>query len=160
MTTRVGFSTSPTNILSRIIRWFTKSRVSHAFLVYKDSDFDRDMVMEATLGGFKIVPFDKFSQSTTVIALFDPKHSLDVGLNKAVDLLGEDYDYTGLFGMMFVLFGRWLKRKWRNPWSSSKSMFCSEAVARVMRWSLYPGTEEMEMEDTTPEDLLEFFEKE
>lgn len=158
--TRVGFSTSTTNILSRVIRWFTKSRVSHAFLVYYDQDWSRDMVLEATLGGFKVVPFDKFRQSTTVVAVFEPKHSVEAGLKEAVEWLGTDYDYTGLFGMIFVVMGRWFRLKWRNPWASSKAMFCSEAVARVLRGAGYPNTETMVIEETTPEDLLVFFEKE
>ena len=66
----------------------------------------------------------------------------------------------GLFGMIWVELGRWLKRKWKNPWRSSKTMFCSEAVARVMVDSEYPGTKGWDVQSIDPEMLIEFFEKE
>ena len=39
-------------------------------------------------------------------------------------------------------------------------MFCSEAIARVMKESNYPGTEDWDPESIDPEILIEFFEKE
>jgi hypothetical protein len=118
------------------------------------------MVMEATEGGFRIVPLDKFSQQNFVVAVFTPKYSIEMGLKASVDWLGEHFDYAGLVGMAFVSLGRWLRRKWNNPWASSKAMFCSEAVVRVLQASNYPGAEGMLPTNTSPEDLLEFFHKE
>ena len=158
MTTRVAFSTDKNSWISKIIRWFTNSRVSHTFLVYYDQDFVRDMVMEATEGGFRVVPFSKYESQ--VVSIFVPKQSIEVGLVKAVDWLGEHYDYEGLIGMIWVEFGRWLKRKWHNPLHASDSMFCSEAVVRILQWSAYPGSDQFEPCSTDPEMLLKFFEKE
>lgn len=158
MSNRVGFSTSKTNLISRIIRWFTKGRTSHTFVVYWDTDFERDMIMEATEGGFKITPFSRYEKS--LVAIFVPKYPIDVGLKKAVDWLGEGYDYEGLFGMAWVELGRWLKRKWHNPLHNSKTMFCSEAVVRILQDSSYPGADKFDPASTDPEMLLEFFEKE
>jgi hypothetical protein len=156
MSTRIAFSTSKESIVSKIIRWFTKSRTSHCFLVYYDLDFDRDMVMESTEGGYKITPFSKYESS--LVAIFEPKQSIDVGLKKSVDWLEEDYDYSGLIGMAWVCLGKFLKRKWNNPFCSSKSMFCSEAVVKVLQLSNYPGSEQFDASSTSPEDLLKFFE--
>jgi len=158
MSTRIGFTTSKTSWISRIIRWFTAGRSSHTFVVYHDVDFERDMIMEATEGGFKITPFSRYESS--LVAIFTPKYSIEVGLRKSVDWLGEGYDYAGLFGMAWVELGRWLKRKWRNPWRDSKTMFCSEAVARIMIDSDYPGTKGWDPQSIDPEMLLDFFEKE
>jgi hypothetical protein len=157
MSTRVGFSTSKTSWVSAIIRWFTGGKSSHVFLVYWDVDFERDMVMEATQGGFKITPF---SHHGGLVKVVTPKFPVEVGLRKAVDWLGEEYDYAGLLGMAWVELGRWLRRKWRNPWRSAKAMFCSEAVARVMQESSYPGTENWDPQSIDPEMLLAFFLKE
>ena len=158
MVTRVGFSTSKKSWVSRIIRWFTKSKTSHTFLVYYDQDWSRDMIMESTEGGYKISPYSKYESE--VVAVFTPKQSIEVGLAKSVDWLGEAYDYTGLIGMMWVEFGRWIKRKWHNPLHSSNAMFCSEAVVRVLQDSNYPGADQFDPTSTDPEMLLEFFEKE
>ena len=158
MTTRIGFSTNKTNWISRIIRWFTKGEASHCFLIYYDDEFERDMVMEATEGGFKITPFSKYQ--TEVVAVFMPKQSIEIGVKKAVDWLEESYDYTGLFGMIWVCFGKWLKRKWNNPLHSANTMFCSEAVVKVLQLSNYPRADQFDASSTSPEDLLEFFQKE
>lgn len=161
MSTRIGFSTSKTSWISRVIRWFTRSTVSHSFIVYYDEEWKRDMKMESEggMGGsIRIVTFNPDSPS--IVKLVTPKHSIEVGMNKMVDHLGDLYDYTGLFGMAWVEIGRWLKKKWKNPWASSKAMFCSEMVARVLVDSNYPGAEKLIPEDTDPQDLINFFESE
>ena len=158
--TRVGFSTQPKNIFSRMIRWFTKAPCSHAFLVYYDHDFEQDYVMEATEGGFRIVPLNKFVLKNHIVAIIQPKFPIDAGLKEAATWLGEHYDYLGLIGMTVVAVGRWLKRKWNNPLASPRSMFCSEAVTRVLKNVNYPGMVTFEPSTTEPADLLEFFKKE
>ena len=156
--TRVMFTTSKTSWISKIIRWFSAGRTSHTGFVYYDQDWSRDMVMEATQGGYRIVPFEHYTNS--LVAIFTPKHPIEVGLAKSVDWLGQGYDYKGLIGMAWVELGRWLKRKWKNPLQSSNSMFCSEAVVRVLQGSAYPGAESFDPGSTDPETLLKFFEQE
>jgi len=160
---RVGFSTTNA-LLSRLIRRLTRSRASHAFLVYRDVDFERDMVMEAVGNGFRIVPYDGFRRHNTVVAEFTPAHPVDRGLRRAVDWLGAAYDARGLLGMALVLVVRWLRLRsrsvrLRNPLAASRALFCSEAVARACLWSGYPAFD-LDPESTTPQDLLEFFEDE
>lgn len=155
---RVGFSTSKHNPLSKLIRWFTRSTVSHAFLIYWDTDWQRDMVMEATSGGVRIVPIEHYEKQ--IVCVFTPKHPLDAGLAKAVDWLGEHFDYSGLVGMVWVRIGRWLGRKWRNPLRSAHGMFCSEFVSRTMVAVPYPGTGQWDPQSIDPQALVEFFSKE
>lgn len=155
--TRIGFSTTQA-LLSRVIRFFTRSPVSHAFLVYRDVDFEREMVMEAVGAGFRIVPLDRFEKHNTVVRIFTPRHPIDEGLRAAVDWLGESYDSGGLLGMALLLLARSLKLrlKRRNVLASSRSLFCSEAVARACRASRYPGFR-LDPETTSPQDLFAFF---
>ena len=140
MNDRVGFSTGK-SLLSRIIRWLTQSSVSHAWLLYFDVDFGCDMVLESTLEGVRIIPYDVFKKNNIIVKVAIPSCNLKQGLAKAGSILGEHYDFTGLFGMLWVLFGRWFKKKWQNPLDNAHSLFCSEFVARVLWWSSYPGTE-------------------
>ena len=155
MNDRIGFSTG-TRMLSRIIRWFSRSSVSHAWLLYWDVDFNRDMVLESTLEGVRIIPFDVFQKHNKIIKVFTPSFSLKVGWAKVGEHLGECYDFTGLLGMIFVILGRWFKRRWRNPWNSTKGLFCSEFVASVLQWSQAPNTEYWDPSIMTPEDLYEY----
>jgi len=156
--TRVGFSTTK-NVTSRIIRWFTKSRASHAWLLYHDWDWEMDLVMEATEGGFKLTSFERFKGENEIVRIFEPKYPVDPGVKKLAAKLGEGYDYLGLFGMVINVVGRWLKRKWKNPWASADKVFCSEAVAEALKLAEYPGFN-LDPTVTEPEDLLEFFEQE
>jgi hypothetical protein len=159
MSTRIGFSTNKTSWISRIIRWFTKSTVSHTFIIYYDVEWEQDMVMESE-GGFggsvRIVRFNP--ECNSIVKIVEPKYSIEVGMRKMVDKLGEVYDYSGLFGMAWVMLGRWLRKKWHNPMHNSKALFCSELVAEVLKDSSYPGSSILDPATTTPEDLLIFFE--
>ncbi len=155
---RIGFSTTDA-LFSRIIRWMTRSRVSHAFLVYSDVDFDREMVMEAVGAGFRIVPLDKFAKHNRIVDVVTPRHPIDEGLKAAVDWLGEGYDTRGLLGMGLLLLSRALRRRTRrvrNLLASPRALFCSEAVARACLACRYPGFDR-DPETTTPQDLYAFF---
>jgi hypothetical protein len=155
---RVGFSTRTRNLMSRAIRWLTGSKASHAWLLVEDTFFGIDMVMEATEVGFRLIPFDNFkAEGNDIVALLEAPYPLDEGVHAAARWIGERYDFAGLLGSAFVLLGRWLRKKWRNPMASSRSMFCSEAVVRVMQAAGYPGSESFDPEATTPQDLLDFF---
>jgi hypothetical protein len=156
MNDRVGFSTTKA-WLSRLIRWFTDASVSHAWILYFDLDFGREMVLEATLEGVRIIPYEVFQQHNTIIKVCIPSHSLKQGFAKVGETLGAAYDFGGLFGMLWVLFGRWCKKKLKNPWNRTQAMFCSEFVAQVLRWSYYPGTEYWTPAEMSPQDLYAFF---
>lgn len=161
MTTKIGFSTPKHfNPVSWVVRMFTKSRASHAFFVYHDVDFDMQMVMEAHELGFRLTPYDHFTRHNKIVKLVQPKNSIDVGLRIVANrYLGSMYDYAGLIGMMVVLVGRWFHRKLRNPFRGSKYVFCSESVILAMKSS--PGYERLTVDpDSSPEDLLKYFEAE
>lgn len=158
MTIRVGFSTPKYfNPVSWVVRRFTGSKASHAFFVYHDTDFDMDMVMEAHELGFRLTPFEHFSKHNKIVALVTPKNPIDIGTKKiAQRYLGSMYDYAGLVGMAVVMVGRFLKRKWQNPWRGSRYVYCSEAVILAMLAS--PGYEVLGIEsDDDPQDLLNYF---
>jgi len=153
---QIGFSTG-TGLVSRIIRWFTRSTVSHAWILYFDQEFGCDCILEATAEGFRIQSFEKFRSENRIIATFTPKIVLTPGFKSMAAWLGAYYDFGGLFGMAWVLLGRWLRRRWRNPLASSRTMFCSEAVARLCFAAGYRGDIFEQPENTSPQDLYEFF---
>jgi hypothetical protein len=154
---RVGFSTPKRfNPVSWVIRRLTGSRVSHAFLVYRSRDFGEELVIEAHELGFRLLRFKQFQKDNRLVALVEPKVSLDAGLPVVARWIGTTYDYLGLLGTAVVLVGRWLERKWKNPATSAKAVFCSESVVRVMQAVDYPGASKLVPDATTPQDLLDF----
>jgi len=153
---KIGFSTSKTNPLSGLIRWVTKSQYSHCFLIVEDAFFGVDMALEADQYGFRLVPLEQFAKQHDIRLVVSPVVPIDDGVKKAATWLGESYDFTGLFGMVFVMLARCLGRKWRNPLRAAHTMFCSEAIVYVLQAANYPGAAELEPADTSPEDLAEF----
>ena len=157
---RVGFSTQLKNPLSRLIRYCTGSKASHAWLLVEDTFFGLEMVMEATETGFRLVPYANFkAEGNDIVAVLEPPYSLDLGVHEAARWLGRRYDFAGLLGSFFVILGRWLRRKWRNPLASPRAMFCSEAVVEVLQAAKYPDSSALDPASTTPQDLLDFFTK-
>jgi hypothetical protein len=158
---RVGFSTPKHfNPVSWLVRKFTGSRASHAFFIYHDADWDAEMVMEAHEVGFRLVPLAKFEKLNRLVKVVSPKYPIDEGTKKvALQYVGSRYDFEGLIGMVVVMVGRWLKKKWQNPFRSAKNVFCSEAVIRAMLGSPGYATGLPLAPESSPEDLLVYFEK-
>lgn len=158
---QVGFSTPRAfNPVSWVVRKFTGSRASHAFFVYFDVDFEMDVVLEAHELGFRLMPRKQFERYNRVVKLVTPRHPIDAGLKVVAQrYLGSMYDFAGLLGMAVVMVGRWLRRKWKNPFRGAKSVYCSEAVILAMKAS--PGYAELRLaSDSSPQDLLDWFERE
>lgn len=154
---RVGFSTDRKSWLSGLIRKLTKSQASHTWLLYKDLDWAEDIVMDAHWSGWRLIPFSDFQKQNDIVKVVEIKHDLDPGMKLTLRWFGTNYDYAGLFKMAFVMFGRWLGRKVKNPGQSARSVFCSEAIVRVLQASKYPKSETLIPEETSPQDLLNFF---
>ena len=149
-----GFSTSRA-WYSRLIRWATKSKCSHTFLLV-NVEGELLVFQEGPLG-YGVRSFEAFKTENEVVDLVPPKHSILEGFRKSLVELGQPYAYVQLVGFGLVLLARTLG--WHlshNPFSSKRSTFCSERGARVLQDSGYPGSERLEPSMTSPEDLLEF----
>ena len=155
--TRIGFSTPKRyNPLSALIRRVTDSETSHTWFLYYDEDFKMDVVMESHLTGFRLIPFSAFEKHHRVVSITCPEVDLDGALAKMAMWVGSNYDFMGLLGVGFTRLGRFLKHKWKNPFSGSKYMFCSEACVRVLQWAGFPKADELNPDSTSPQDLLDF----
>jgi len=155
----IGFSTS-NHLLSKAIRKLTASRVSHAFLIFDDTALGGRLIAEASLGGFRLVTAEHFARDNVIVQEIAPQIPLERGLHDAYDWLGvKRYNYLGLLGNLLVLLGRRLRRSWHNPFHGHKSLFCSEAIVRILQESKYPGSDQLIPWDTTPQDLLEFLKR-
>jgi len=151
---RVGFSTSNA-WYSRVIRWFTKAQCSHAFLISQALGVTVG-IEEGTFGyGIRTLSNMETSGSTIVQVLEAPV-VLDDAVAQSFAWLGSRYDYQGLLGMSWVVLMRWLGKKVKNPLASSRSMFCSESVTRVLQLAKYPGADRLDPSATDPETLRKF----
>lgn len=158
----IGFSTRKSNPLSMLIRKVTKSKCSHAWLMYRDSFFnDRYMVLEATEWGVRVIDAEIFWSRNLVVAVFLPQVDLTDAVRNSGKIIGQLYDFFGLFGMAFVVMAaKWLKKKIANPLQSPRGLFCSELVMEKMKESNYPGTEKIDSSTISPDEEMRLLSKE
>lgn len=154
-----GFST--TNLpISRLIRFFTKSKVSHCFVILDLPELDEQpMVLEAAFEGIRLVPLETFKKKNIIVETVSlPQVTLSM-LKPMFKQLGSSYDFGGLLGSTFVQIGHWIKKKWKNPFNSSHALFCSEATVVILQDSNYPNSQSLVPSETSPQDLLNFLHK-
>lgn len=149
---KLGFSTT-NKILSRLVRWFTKSKVSHCFVIFEW--LGEEWVLESEWAGIQIVPMSSFMarQNIIVETIELPDVTME-DLKPALKDAGVPYDYSGLFGSIFPIIGHWFKMRWSNPWNNSKAMFCSEFIVKWFQEMGFEPANNLVPEDTTPDQLL------
>ena len=150
----IGFSTTG-GWLSRIIRRITGSPVSHSFVVYHSTAFGKDMVLEASGKGFRVMAWRRFDTENKLVAMYRLKVDDAVvreALGKLADRLGDAYDTLSLVG---YLLKKWFRLK-RVPFDSRKKLVCSEAVALFLGWCGMPFDD---VGVVTPKVLLDFAEE-
>lgn len=159
MKIKIGFSTSGLWI-SRLIRWASKAKVSHTFVIIEDGDFGYPMVVQEAWQGFTLQTLDNFKAAGNVVLnVIDPKVPLNIGLVAVAPLLGTQYGYLQLIGAGFVRLFQVFKKKIHNPFRNTRSLFCSELNTILLQKSGYPDAGGLDASNTSPEDLLEFMQK-
>jgi len=146
----IGFSSS-SGIMGKLIRWFTKGRVSHAFATYYSEVLQDIFVIEATFWGYKLTPKSKWIKKNKLVDEFKCNKDLSEGLKYIAKWLGGTYDFWSAFGLGAR---RWFGKWYRNPFRDSKKLHCSEAVTILLNKSGLKTN--MEPESTTPEDLYDY----
>jgi len=139
-------------LLSRIIRAFTRSTVSHVAI--GTSMQGVPVVIEASGWGVRIFPRKRWERSREVVA--EARFYVDISgeIPYAIEFVGDRYDYVGLLGYLIVMPLRWLGKKIRNPLGNPRAFVCSELPLRLDREHRIPEWEGLDPETTTPEDLL------
>jgi hypothetical protein len=148
----VGFSTT-NKFMSRVIRFFTRGRCSHAWIRYWDDTLQQYMVMQAELHGYETIPWKRWRTKNKLVAAFEPV-TLDLmsGVRFMASFLGADYD---LRSALWVGLTRWLKKRWHRPASSPGSLMCSEAVCRILQTGEIKCVRDLNPEQVSPQELLD-----
>lgn len=152
----IGFSTT-NHFLSKIIRLVIKSKFSHVWIYIKEDK--KETVLESTFGGVHEISFESFKHGKSAYKILDPKQDLSCGLAFARSLIGTSYDDDELVGGLWVQIGRWLKKKFHNPFSEPKEMDCAHFVMLFLQACKYPGSEKFIPGDTEPKDIYKLCSK-
>jgi hypothetical protein len=152
----IGFSTSRQPI-SKIIRWFTGSACTHAFIAFHDASLKMRVVLQAEAWGFELRPWKRWRKNNILVAEYEPAaYQLEESLLYIAKLLGANFDFRSaiLLGIRYRLL-RWFKTGFTlNPNYSPKKLVCSEAVIRFLLKGKYKTIKHLNPELTSPGELL------
>lgn len=164
LATYICFSRAyPDKFMSRVIRWWTKSEVSHCVIVYYDTFYKTRMVLTADEDGFVKVPWERWEKQNFVVHSFilmgNPVEESIAWLGR--EYLGTKYDYGSFWanavrhklGIVWKILGPYITSKLVNP----QKLICSESVIRFLNHAKYSVTSNLNPELTDHEELLQVF---
>jgi len=150
----IGFSTT-NKIMSRIIRWFTRSKASHSYVRIQVSD--EPIVIHANQHGVNCDHYSKFKKSSKIVSEFEllvtPAEEKQA-ISHALRLLDRPYDFLSVIGFGWVLFCRMLGCKVKNPFPNRSAYQCSEFALSTMKKAGIGGLDKLPRERVAPEDLI------
>lgn len=128
--TRIVFTAS-TGWIGRLIRWVTRSKVSHVAIEYSSSTWGGQWIAEADWRGVWKVPAAKVKKN--VYCEYKCKFDARPALQSIAGYVGTTYDYKGLFMLAWITaFWRIFRIKIRKPLWKTNSVKCSELVAKML----------------------------
>lgn len=149
---------------SKVIMWFTRSKMSHVAIAYDDQTFGLRMTIGATeKGSIDRIPWDKFAGGTKIMAEFT---TTGPPLNDALKQLilrytGRPYDFgaAGAVGIknrfrrIWSYLGVWLREKLTDP----KKLICTELVVRLLGAGNYTALVGLDPELARARDIFDRF---
>lgn len=153
----IGFSRQKRSWLSKIIRWFTRSKWSHTFIIYQVEP--EILVAEAGTFEVQLVPITKYESAKYVTTFFFPNMvhvaRIESGVNRAMKDIEKTYGWLQIIGFIpVVVLKRLLGLKIKNLMRGG--IICSELVLECLR-GMEPGTkwDLMQKDSVSPEDIFE-----
>jgi hypothetical protein len=141
--------------VSRVIRWFLNSDVSHTYMKIKGGLMGADVTFHADVGGVLIHLEEVFNVENNVVEEYeidDPRIERAITCN--LRHLGKKYDYMRLFSWAwFLAFKRWMKLKIRHPIEAPSKLICVDLLIRILNQA---GVCSLRYGTMTPQDLREW----
>jgi uncharacterized protein YycO len=151
---RVGFSYG-NSILSVIIKRITRSQASHSYIVFCVAG--EELVVQANQHGVCCENYKTFKQHSNIVVEFELNASNEQEqkiLSYALRQLLRPYDVLALLGFGWVLIGKALGTKFKQPFKNRAAYFCSELIMSSLKHGGFViGNVDPEL--TSPEDLIQ-----
>jgi len=149
----IGFSTT-NKWMSGVIRWITRSPVSHAWIGFEDATLGISLVLQAEAWGVELRPRSRWEKENKAKAVFSSPDSGDRLKVLISETLGARYDWrsAGLLGIIGWA-KRWVKSRFTLRLSRSpKRLMCAELVTRYLH--ALGLAKDLDEETSSPLDLL------
>lgn len=151
----VGFSTTG-RFMSRLIRFVTRGRVSHAWIAFNDPYLRLRFVVQSEPWGLELRPWDRWIGENRMIAQFRidrPETDLEAAIRQLAAMVGTPYDWRSAARAGWIRFiGRSARGLARGGMGR---LMCSEATVRFLQAAGCPSALQLSAERTTPVALLE-----
>lgn len=157
----IGFETDRDSWISKMVRWFTRSKWSHVFIVgAHDPVTGEREILEANWQGVQKAYLKKYLDDSIQLAVFRVEASQDVreaAYTSALGKVGRSYGFLQLLGFIPVLALRLIFIKIDNPITSGR--VCSELALEYLRaLKVEPFFDELDENSASPQDLLDAME--
>ncbi len=170
---RIGFSTTPGDFLSWIIRLFTGGKYSHSWISYPSRIWSGRWIAHSDSRGVRKIPAEPYlAKKKRKHAAYRCKFDARIALQENRKFIGRRYDFLSiLFGFPIKFFVYWISgKRICNPSRDESKFTCSEFVATVLKSVRVPRkpshehsapiplpwTEMWDPESMTPRDLREY----
>lgn len=135
-------------IVSSLVKFFTKSKYSHAAMVLTDN-----MIIEANW--YKNVNIVEFKYDSNTMEIYRLKGGLNANqqlilLQSSYDMLNKYYDYAQLLGYVLE---RFIGKQYNNPLNFDNFIICSELIDKSYHKLGIDLVEYRSYGNVTPDDL-------
>jgi hypothetical protein len=153
----VGFGTN-NKLRSKLIRWATKSKWSHAWIEYHSDLWGGVWAVHSHKQGVVKVPFEQIYEEYTKRKIYQCDCDTERGFAWASKRVGLQYDYGVIWnGILLVLYGLFgWEFLWKLVVRDAARMSCSEFVAGFLKAAEIEGMENFDPELTTSGMLEKF----
>lgn len=157
----VGFSRPKGGFepFSWLIRLFTWSPFSHAYIKFYSAKYDRWLIYQASGLKVNFIGSVRFNAAEVICSEFSLPVSDDARLKTikfAIDECGVPYGIKEIIGMCAVLVCRMFGKKIKNPLSDGNASFvCSELIAEILN-DIMTEQDKLDPETSSPKDVYNF----
>lgn len=154
----IGFSTT-NKWISRVIRWITRGKFSHAWIAFDDPSLDLRLVFQAEAWGVELRPWARWKKENIAkaeFALTEPDSASRILRDLVSKALGSKYDWwsAALVGVKAWL-KRWVKGGFDlRPSRSPRRLMCAELVTDFLDRLRVFRSPAPDPETTSPSELF------
>jgi hypothetical protein len=141
---------SGNNFFDNLIKWFTKSPISHAAIGLTGQD-GKQYLLQAEGQGVILIPRE---WQSGLVAEFQILTPVDNEMALAEKKVGEPYANLTILGIVIVGLAKYLGIGIHNPFYEKSAVICSEFVVESDVQHLIPEFNGLDPADITPADLF------